>query len=108
VLLNKPVPFNEEDALLYALDRVDMVCDFSKVPLGSTFNITNSEFDADVPLTEHIMQVRVSKEGNGKFKPVSEKLNEILSLKQLWKSTGGISKNITLQEKLDADDCSGT
>lgn len=106
VLLNKPVLVNDEDTLLYALDRVDMICDFSKVPLGSIYNITNGEFDADVPLTEHVMQIRVSKEGNNNYKPVASKLNEILSLKQIWKKSGGITKNITLQETLDADDCS--
>ena len=103
--LNNPIQLSDNETItLYPFERVDLFCDFSSFKLGTFFNITNNNTDNNG--ASDIIQFRVKEKRMYATKVVLPKtLNRIKDLRTLWKQTGGTTRNITLNEITDNNDC---
>ena len=105
--VKNPVKLTNSPIVLYPFERVELMCDFGKVGFGSKFNITDNATLAEDGsyYNNNIMQIRVNKPKKEMSKPIPAVLNNYKDLKALWKSTKGKTRNITLNEVVDANDC---
>jgi len=96
--MNEPAVSVDGTLLLYPFQRIDLFCDLREKAIGSIFNIT--DFNSEDGGSSEILQVHIipSTPSDKKLVPVPEVLNPIKDLRALWKSTGGKTRNITLEE----------
>ena len=109
--LNEPYRMTSADELtLFSLERVELMCDFRDTAIGTAFNVSDvAEASGMAQSSNNIFQLRVSSppsdDVDGNFEVPSE-LNDIKNLRDLFTSSvGGLTRNITLQEVVDEDDC---
>lgn len=104
--VKNPVKLSNNPIVLYPFERVELMCDFGNVMLGTKFNMTDDTAQ-DGSYNNNIIQFRITKP-KSKYqisKPIPSILNDYKDLKSLWKSTNGKTRNITLNEIVDANDC---
>lgn len=97
------------DVLLYPLERVELMCDFRSVSLNTAFNVTDVSYTSENEQSySEIFQLRVARppdfENDGSFE-VPVELNAIKDLKEAHAAIGGLTRNITLAEVVDEEDC---
>jgi FtsP/CotA-like multicopper oxidase with cupredoxin domain len=98
-----PIKLKDKYVSMYPFERVELICDFSDVKMGTKFNIKDDVVESGY--NNNIIQFRVTKKKTQISKPIPSVLNDYKDLKALWKSTNGKTRNITLNEVVDADDC---
>ncbi|KAF0719170.1 Aste57867_1225 [Aphanomyces stellatus] len=90
---------------LFALERVELVCDFSSYKAGTLFNLTDTpSADSSYSYDPRILQLRVLPGKQNKVQ-LPETLTAYKDLQELYKSTKGKLRTITLQEMGDMNDC---
>lgn len=89
-LLNTPYSLtNVDEIYLFPLERIDLICDFSNVALGTQFNVSDVSYTEEtIQSVTAVLQVRVELSGdpNGSFDTVPSTLNRIKNLKYVYKS----------------------
>ena len=108
-LVNEPYVLSSADEiLLYPLERVDLMCDFTKTALGSEFNITDWSYTEETTQDfAGIMQLRVVTADTKDEQHVSipKTLNHIKNLQELYVASPGAERHLMLDEVVDEDDC---
>lgn len=108
-LVNEPYVLSAaDDVLLYPLERVDLLCDFSDTALGSSFNVTDWSYSSEnTQEFPGIMQVRVSSPGDKAQQHVAvpETLNRLKNLQEVYAASPGAERHLMLDEELDAAGC---
>ncbi|OQR87626.1 Zinc (Zn2)-Iron (Fe2) Permease (ZIP) Family [Achlya hypogyna] len=93
---------------LFSLERVELICDFSSFSVGTKWDIEDTDSDADssYDYDPKIMQVRVvaAKAGATPIE-VPARLNKLKDLQELYKSTNGKLRTITLGEMESMEQC---
>lgn len=115
-LVRTPIQLDDKPLVLYPFERVELLCDFSaygtaprKMLPSALFNIVDLS-NEDVPEGLPVMQFKVVKPKYTEWevvdnKPLATTLNKYKDLKELWKTTNGTTRDITLNEIVDAEDC---
>lgn len=115
-LVRTPIQLDGQPLDIYPFERVELLCDFStygslprKMVPSALFNVIdlNSE---DPSGGAPVIQFRISKPKDTAWeivddKPLASTLNTYKDLKTLWISTNGTTRDITLNEIVDAEDC---
>ena len=108
-LVNEPYVLSSADqVLLYPLERVDLICDFSKSALGTEFNITDWSYtDENTQDFPGIMQVRVATPGDKEEQhmEIPSTLNHIKNLKEVYAGNPGAERHLMLDEVVDEEGC---
>ncbi|KDO23061.1 hypothetical protein SPRG_11908 [Saprolegnia parasitica CBS 223.65] len=93
---------------LFSLERIEMVCDFSGVAVGTTFDVEDidSDCDSSYDYDPKIMQIRVTAPTKDAVAvPIPTHLNKYKDLQELYKSTNGKLRTITLGEMESMEQC---
>jgi FtsP/CotA-like multicopper oxidase with cupredoxin domain len=96
-----------DDLLLFPLERVEMVCDFTTSELGAVYNVTDvSNASGTEQFFDEVLQVRVSLPGSGAERvEIPDRTNRIKNLQALYEESPGAVRRIGLDEEVDAEDC---
>jgi FtsP/CotA-like multicopper oxidase with cupredoxin domain len=108
-LVNEPYALAAADeVLLYPLERLDLLCDFSETPLDTQFNVTDWSYTAENKQAfEGILQLRVASPGEEQQQHmhVPRTLNRLKNLRALYEEAPGAERHLTLDEEVDQDGC---
>ncbi|OQS06485.1 Zinc (Zn2)-Iron (Fe2) Permease (ZIP) Family [Thraustotheca clavata] len=109
--VQEPKPLNSTGFKLYSLERVELICDFSSFTNGTKFDIEDISSDADssYDYDNKIMQIHVVAAKNPSSSiTIPTSLNKLKDLQELYKSTNGKLRTITLGEMESMDQCPTT
>ncbi|KDO29204.1 hypothetical protein SPRG_19877 [Saprolegnia parasitica CBS 223.65] len=103
-----PMPVNASTTL-FSLERIEVVCDFTSVPNGTTFDIIDGANDIASSYTydPRVLQVRVVAKASTPAKAVTlpSRMTKLKDLQALYKSTNGKLRTITIGEMTDMSLC---
>ncbi|ETV80169.1 hypothetical protein H257_06534 [Aphanomyces astaci] len=113
--VHRPSPVPVTDWTLFPLERVEMVCDFTSVPAGTTFDIVDKPLlqESAYVYDARVMQVQITSSQGAREKqrqvsrrPLPDTLVALKSLRQLHVDTLGMTRQVTLGELMDGHGCS--
>ncbi|RHY21807.1 hypothetical protein DYB32_009705 [Aphanomyces invadans] len=103
----EPQPVDPSGFKLFSLERAELVCDFTDVQVGTTFDLEDTtEIESSYAYDPRLLQVRVvaPKTATAKI-DVPKKMTAFKDLEALYKSTKGKVRTITLGEMEDDKQC---
>ncbi|RLO07228.1 hypothetical protein DYB28_002298, partial [Aphanomyces astaci] len=108
--VQRPSAVPATDWTLNPLERVEMVCDFTSVPPGTTFDIVDKPFQESAYVYDgRVMRVQIEQvapENQRQVSHVPDTLVAWKSLRQLHIDTLGMTRQVTLGELMDGHGCS--
>lgn len=108
-LVNIPYKLSASDeVLLYPLERIDLLCDFSDISSGTTYNVTDWSYTSENSQSfDGIFQVRITPTTDSSDVHITppQQLNSIKNLPRSYESNPGAERHFQLDEEVDKDDC---
>ncbi|CAK4187681.1 unnamed protein product [Aphanomyces euteiches] len=105
--VGQPEAVNGTEFVVFPLERMELVCDFTSVAPGTSYNLTDTpSADSSYPYDPRVVQIRVvAASANTTKVELPTNMTAFKDLQALYKSTGGKLRTITLAEMDDANEC---
>ncbi|KAF0696513.1 Aste57867_12706 [Aphanomyces stellatus] len=105
--VGEPSPIEKSGFKIFSLERMEVVCDFSDVAVGTKFDlIDNTDVDSSYEYDPRLLQMRIVAPTKTATKvDLPKKMTALKDLQELYKSTKGKLRTITLGEMEDEKTC---